>query len=234
MRGIPSDGEIACEGVREIEATDRRGRLHYERIVENHRDASLDIEEVEELTLMGMVGRYGVADGGTDALVMTAEELGGIEHLIGVVGPQLGADAMVDPFGESLDEAVGKELAHNGRIVVAVGFHLVGMSFETGTSSSRKETDMVGKGGWRDIVGKGESRSVIRDLMLPHEMEACDFGGSGLVGEDGDIVITDIVCWIETDDGVRLSEPLGDHDVEIAARIGNEAHGLGCLVAVGA
>ena len=56
MRSVSSDREIACEGVGEVETADGRGWLHDERIVENHRDASFDIEEVEELSLMGMVG----------------------------------------------------------------------------------------------------------------------------------------------------------------------------------
>lgn len=138
----------------EIESADGGGGFHEEGVVESHGDSRLDMEEVEKRPFVGVVGRDGVADGGSDALIVAAENLLMVERLGWGVGPEGGTDLVVEPFGESLDEPVGEELAHDGGIVVALGFHLVGPLLEARAGGCGKESDVVGEGAWRDEIGE--------------------------------------------------------------------------------
>ena len=81
----------------------------------------LDVEQLPERLLLGVLGARGIARGGPDAVVLLLDQAHVVEVLVGRVAPQLLADPLVQPLGERLGEPVGQRLQQDRVVVVEVG-----------------------------------------------------------------------------------------------------------------
>lgn len=127
--------------MREIPATHRRRRIHGFRFREFTPGMFLGIEQRPQLVLLGMFRTGGITGGGTDALVVFADEFFVIEILAvqSLPGrPVTPLKAPVDvPYaimhvlGIGLGQAVGEGLDHDGVVIVVLLFKLFGFFFST-------------------------------------------------------------------------------------------------------
>ena len=83
----------------------------------------LDVEQVPERRLLGVIGAGRVAGGRADAPVLLGDQVVVGELLVPAVAP-VAADAAGGAFGERLGQAVGEGLDHDRVVVVVVGLEL--------------------------------------------------------------------------------------------------------------
>ena len=128
------------------------------------RDAggALGVEQAEERRLLGVVGLGRVAGGGADAAVGLGDQLLGREGLVGRVAPELAADALVQPLGEGLGEAVGERLDQDRGIVVVRPLEALGDRDLLDAGGDDEAADIVGRALGRDEVGERDVRLAER------------------------------------------------------------------------
>jgi hypothetical protein len=109
--------------VAEVEAADAGAGLHGQAFGDLHADVG-GAQQREQRLLDAVVGAGGVAGRGADALVLLVDQLFFREALVGHEAPQVGAHAVVQPFGAGLGQAVGQGLEGDGAVVVVRGDEL--------------------------------------------------------------------------------------------------------------
>ena len=77
-----------------------------------------------------MVGTGGIARRGADAAIGFADEVLVAQRLVGGIGPQVGADMLVEPFGERLGKAVGERFQQDVVIIVMRGLEALEVRLE--------------------------------------------------------------------------------------------------------
>ena len=82
--------------------------------------ARLDVEQLPDRLLLGVLGAGRVAGRRPDARVLLGDQRVVVEVLVRGVAPELPAHPLVQPLGERLGEPVGERLQHD-RAVVVVG-----------------------------------------------------------------------------------------------------------------
>ena len=106
------------------------------------------------MRLLGVVGLGGVAGRRADAAVGLGDQLLGREGLVGRVAPELAADALVQPLGEGLGEAVGERLDQDRGIVVVRPLEALGDRHLLDAGGDDEAADVVGRALGRDEVGE--------------------------------------------------------------------------------
>ena len=189
--GEQVDGEVAGLGVGEVEAADGGGGVHGEALGEPDPGRFLDVEEVPERPLLGVVGAGGIAGGGADAAVLLVDQVVGRERLVPAVAP-VAAGLLVEHLGERLGQAVGQGLGHD-RVVVVVRRPRTRLASSSapmpvGHGEGAEVVDPARSDG-RDVVG--QAPEGLLPLALPLLAEGVDprpLGRPRLVGIDHDVV----------------------------------------------
>ena len=119
-----SDDEVLRLRVGEVQAADRGAGPHRHALGELDADASLDVEQLPQRLLLGVVRARGVAGGGADAVVLLLDQRLVVELLVGRVAPELLAHPLVQPLGEGLGEPVGQRLEQDRGVVVELALEL--------------------------------------------------------------------------------------------------------------
>ena len=104
----------------EVETAHRAGRQHHETLGERNARRPLGGEKIEEDPLLGVIGQRRIPGRGPDAAILLGEHVADGEVFIPAVAPFVPRD-LVQPLGEGLSEAVGKDFGHDRAIVVVVG-----------------------------------------------------------------------------------------------------------------
>ena len=104
----------------------------------------LDVEQVPEGELLGVVGAGGVARGRPDAGVLLRDQVLVGELLVVDVAPELGADPLVEPLGERLGEPVGQRLDQDRVVVVEVVLERLDPLRQADAGGDREPADVVG------------------------------------------------------------------------------------------
>ena len=76
-----------------------------------------------------MIGTTAIARGGTDAPVLLADQVI-VRELFGLAIAPIAAGTGVEPFRESLGEAVGERLHQDGGVVIMAAFEIGDQRFE--------------------------------------------------------------------------------------------------------
>ena len=89
--------------------------------------ALVGVEQIEQNSLLGVVGACWIAGGGTDAAIFFVNQIVRGEIFLGAVAP-IDAGLLVQIFGKGFGQAVGQGLGHD-RVVIVVIFLEVGGEF---------------------------------------------------------------------------------------------------------
>ena len=149
------DGEVARVRMREVEAADRSGWEHGEVLRERDAGALLGGEQVEEDSLLGVVGARGVAGRRPDAAVLFVDELLVTQILVSAVTP-VRAGALVQQLGERFGQPIGQGPDHDGVIVVMIGLEAAHEFSGAIAGGNREGTEVIESPavGRRDEVGQ--------------------------------------------------------------------------------
>src|SRR4030095_14571672 len=102
----------------EIESAYGGARPHREALGELDADATLAVEQAEQLALLGVVGLRRIARRRTDAAIFLGDEFHAAQALLRRIGPELRAPALGQPRRKGSGEPVGQRLDHDRRIVI--------------------------------------------------------------------------------------------------------------------
>src|SRR6476646_8804702 len=168
VAGEPADGEVARERVREVDPADSGSRRHRERVRQRDAGRLLGPEQVEELSLLGVVRTRRITEGRTDPAELLRSQLVGRELLVGLV-PRAPHN-LVEVLRERLGEAVGEGLDHDRAVIVVLRLVVSG-ELVGAVDRDRERADVVAVGA--DVVGEAavRARVAVRGL-LAQEREA--------------------------------------------------------------
>ncbi len=92
--------EIMRLRMREIKPRNRRARPHRVTLRQLHAGAFLRVEQAEQRRLFRVIGLCGITRRGTDAAIIFGDALLVRQLLVGGVGPELAAHALMHALGE--------------------------------------------------------------------------------------------------------------------------------------
>ena len=136
----PPDGEVTRGRMAEVEAGDARARDHGEALRQLD-SGFLGTQELEERSLLGVIGAGRVAERGPDAAITLRDQVL-LRVLLARLVP-LAPGHLVEVLGESLREPVGERLDHDRAVVVVFGGIAVGQLVGADPGGDREGPDMV-------------------------------------------------------------------------------------------
>src|SRR4051812_4363709 len=214
--------EVPRPRMREIQPAHRGTRPHGHALGELDPGGRLDVEELPDGLLLGVLGAGRVARCRPDAVVLLGDQPVTVEVLVRGVAPELLAHPLVQPLGERLGEPVGQRLEQD-RAVVVVGL-LEGRDPLGGPEAGRDRegAHVVAQPGplRRDEVGQGLARRAVPALgLLPELVQGRPHRPPRLVGVDLDVVAVHLVGREQAQHAVRPQPLLRDDPVEHGLRV---------------
>ena len=166
VAGEHVDGEVTRLGMGEVEPADGRRRPHGARLGELDAGLGLDVEQLPQGELLGMVGASRVAGGGADAAVLLGDQVVVGETFRRAIAP-VDAGLPVQVLGEGFRQAIGQGLGEDGVVVVVVGLEGGDDRADSQAGGDGESSQVISASGVLrgDIVGEGSE--VALPLSLP-------------------------------------------------------------------
>src|SRR3954449_1542339 len=214
--------EVPRPRMREVQPAHRGTRPHGHALGEFDAGGRLDVEELPDGLLLGVLGAGRVARCRPDAVVLLGDQPVTVEVLVRGVAPELLAHPLVQPLGERLGEPVGQRLEQD-RAVVVLGL------LERGDPLGQAETRGDGEGAdvvvqarlpGRDEVRQGLACRAVPALgLLAQLVQGGPHLAPGLVGVDLDVLAVDPVGREQAEHPAGAQPPAGDQLVEHGLRV---------------
>ena len=148
-----------------------------------------------------MVGLRGIARRGADAAILFPDQLRICERLVRRVAPEFAAHALVQTFGESFGQSIGKRFDHDRGIIVIGALETFGQLVLAYAGRDQECADVIGKPA-RARRHKVRDRNVGAPLaaceLLTQRMQHRERASAGLVAVDENIIAIGI-GWPESE-----------------------------------
>ena len=118
--------------------------------------ARLAVEQLEQRCLFGVIGLRRIAGRRADAAIFFGDQLAARERLVGRIGPEFPAHALMHALGERFCQTIRQRLGHDRRVVVVGVLEALGHRVLADAGGHRECADIVGKtaGARRDKIGE--------------------------------------------------------------------------------